>query len=555
MFQLIDLEKYFQQQSKNKQYLHVYISKMCLPNLSNNIKSEYNNPFMTQLLQQYLLKEHFLTKDNNYVPVISKNKVTPCAYAYINEDICRHLFKHHYGQFNNKLLLLNKKPIFIKVTQSGGRREHGDYWHLYNYKARIHPLFVDFALRGGLSTLWWNRFFLNFYPIDEGAKNTLRALIDMVRSKKHPVGKMYRFFYSDWFLTRVRSITIWFIINILRFIPEPATQSLAHSIALNSINNDIDDKTKDFSRSLRKLTSGSGGPFSGFPALQEFFEKSKGFLPMKPKKELIEKLRPKEIKYQILKDGQPVTKSVIVMTDVNHLFTYLKGQLDEFLEDNPKQFNKLVKNIDNTLIQMTNLISSIITGVTQYDCGAIGVLVQMIAQKPQPDVVVMFIKQIFNVIPTNLRKVLLDPDQVGNQIKEGLRVTMDTIKKFPDSLEDFFKKNVPSVDPSKVKKLINNIKSTGITATKDTVAGMIDTYLISNVEHFIELFYLIIPLILIFTIIRGYSYDSQEQAKKEAKKSDEEKKRKDPRMGLVNIQNHSYYIWLIESKKLIDKES
>ena len=116
MFQIIDLEKYFQQQSKNKQYLHVYISKMCLPNLSNNIKSEYNNPFMTQLLQQYLLKEHFLTKDNNYVPVISKNKVTPCAYAYINEDICRHLFKHHYGQFNNKLLLLNKKPIFIKFS-------------------------------------------------------------------------------------------------------------------------------------------------------------------------------------------------------------------------------------------------------------------------------------------------------------------------------------------------------------------------------------------------------------------------------------------------------
>lgn len=554
MFQLIDLDKYFQQQSKNKQYLHVYISKMCLPNLNNNIKSEYNNPIMTQLLQQYLLKEHFLTKDNNYLPLINKNLNSCCAYAYINQDICRHLFTYHYGRIKNKLLLLNGRPVLLKIDQSGGRREYGDYWHLYNYKARVNPLFVDFASRGGLTSLWWNRLFLNFYPIDEGIKNTLRSFIDMVRNRKHPVGKMYRFFYSDWFLTRVRSITTWFIINVFRFIPEPVTQSLANSIALNTINNDIDDKTKDFSRSLRKLTSGSGGPFSGFPALQEFFKKSKGFLPMKPKKELIERLRPREIKYKILKDGRPITRSVIVMTDVNNLFTYLKGQLDEFLEDNPRQFNKLVKNIDNVLIQMTNLISSIITGITQYDCGAIGALVQMIAQKPQPDLVVMFIKQIFNIIPTNLRKVLLDQDQVGKQIKEGLQVTMNTIKKFPDSLEDFFKKNVP-VDPAEIKKLINNIKSTGITDTKDTIAGMIDTYLIKNVENFIDLFYLIVPLILIFTIIRGYSYDSEEQAKKDSKKTDEEKKRKDPRMGLINIQNHSYYIWLIESKKLIDSKS
>ena len=84
---------------------------------------------------------------------------------------------------------------------------------------------------------------------------------------------------------------------------------------------------------------------------------------------------------------------------------------------------------------------------------------------------------------------------------------------------------------------------------------MIDKNVVSNVETFIDLFYLIIPLILIFSIIRGYSADSKEQAIKDSKKSDEEKKMKEPRMGLINIQNHALYIWLIESKKLIDLES
>ena len=30
---------------------------------------------------------------------------------------------------------------------------------------------------------------------------------------------------------------------------------------------------------------------------------------------------------------------------------------------------------------------------------------------------------------------------------------------------------------------------------------------------------------------------------------------KDPRMGMITIQNHALNIWLIESKKLIDQES
>ena len=49
---------------------------------------------------------------------------------------------------------------------------------------------IDFVLRAGLNSLWWNRFFLNFYPIDENIKKTLRKLIDMVRRRKHPVGKI-----------------------------------------------------------------------------------------------------------------------------------------------------------------------------------------------------------------------------------------------------------------------------------------------------------------------------------------------------------------------------
>ena len=198
-------------------------------------------------------------------------------------------------------------------------------------------------------------------------------------------------------------------------------------------------------------------------------------------------------------------------------------------------------------------MSNMITAVTQYDCGATGFLIQIVAQKSRPDVVVMLIKQLFNVIPTNLRKVLMDPDQLGTNIKQCLRGAVTKLKNFPDSLEGFFKKNVPSVEESKVKGIIRNIKSS--LPGKDMVIDNIDNNIVSNVETFIDLFYLVIPLILIFCIIRGYSAESKEQAIKESKKSDEEKKMKEPRMGLINIQNHALYIWLIEGKKLIDSES
>ena len=202
---------------------------------------------------------------------------------------------------------------------------------------------------------------------------------------------------------------------------------------------------------------------------------------------------------------------------------------------------------------MTNLLSNMITAVTQYDCGIAGFFIQIVAQKSRPDVVVMLIKQIFNVIPTNLRRILLDPDQLGNNIKYGLRGAVDKLKKFPDSLEKFFKKNIPSIEESKAKKIIRDIKSS--MPGKDSVVDMIDKNVVSNVEIFIDLFYLVIPLILIFSIIRGYSADSKEQAIKDSKKTDEEKKMKDPRMGMITIQNHALNIWLIESRKLIEQES
>lgn len=555
MIQLINLNDYFQQQSKNKQYLHVYISKNCLLALQKPIETEYNNSNLNKLLQKYLLNEHFIVSTNQYQPIKLNNHVFYCAPAYVNQDICQHLFNHSYGNLNGKLLLYQQKPIFlnIKEKQIGGKREHGDYWHLYNYKARIHPFFTDFVLRAGLNSLWWNRFFLNFYPIEEDIKKTLRKLIDMVRKKKHPVGRMYRLFYGDWFLTRVRKLSLWFMVNVLRLIPEPITQSLANSISFNSIDSEIKESNAEFSKSLRKLTSGSGGPFSGFPALQEFFESSSGPFPLKAKKELIQKLKPKEVKYQVMKDGQPDTRSVILMSDVDHLYSYLKGELDEFLTEEPKQFNKLVNNIDKVLEKMTNLLSSMITAVTQYDCGIAGFFIQIVAQKSRPDVVVMLIKQIFSVIPTNLRRILLDPDQLGNNIKYGLRGAVDKLKKFPDSLEKFFKKNIPSIEETKAKKIIRDIKSS--LPGKDSVVDIIDKNVVSNVEIFIDLFYLVIPLILIFSIIRGYSADSKEQAIKDSKKTDEEKKMKDPRMGMITIQNHALNIWLIESKKLIDQES
>lgn len=555
MIQLINLKDYFQGQSKNKQYLHAYISKDCLSVLQKPVKSIYNNSNLNLLLQKYLLNEQFIIPTNNYRSLKINNSIFDCAPAYVNRDICQHLFNHSYGNLNDQLLLYKNKPIFLRLNknQTGGKREYRDYWHIYNYKARIHPFFVDFALRAGLSTLWWNRFFLNFYPIEPGIKETLRKLIDMVRKKKHPVGKMYRFFYGDWFLTRVRKVSLWFMINVLRLIPEPVTQSVANSISFNSIDSEIKESSAQFSSSLRKLTSGSDGPFSGFPALQEFFESSSGSFPLKAKKELIQKLRPKEVKYQIMINGQPETRSVILMNDVDHIYSYLKEQLDEFLEDDPYQFNKLINNIDRVFEKMTNLLSSMITAVTQYDCGIAGFFIQIVAQKSRPDVVVMLIKQIFNVIPTNLRKILLDPNQLGHNIKYGLRGAVDKLKKFPDSLESFFKENIPSIEESKAKEIIRNIKSS--IPGKDTFLDIIDRNVVINIEVFIDLFYLVIPLILIFSIIRGYSTDSKEQAIKDSKKSDQEKKMKEPRMGLITIQNHALNIWLIESKKLIDQES
>ena len=171
MIQLINLNDYFQQQSKNK-YLPSLLK--IAYRLQKPIETEYNNSNLNQLLQKYLLNEHFIVSTNQYQPIKLNNHVFYCAPAYVNQDICQHLFNHSYGNLNGKLLLYQQKPIFlnIKEKQIGGKREHGDYWHLYNYKARIHPFFIDFVLRAGLNSLWWNRFFLNFYPIEEDIKNS-----------------------------------------------------------------------------------------------------------------------------------------------------------------------------------------------------------------------------------------------------------------------------------------------------------------------------------------------------------------------------------------------
>lgn len=553
MIQLINLEDYFQQQSKTKKYIHVYINQECLPFLLFKITTIKNNPSMTELLQRYLVEEDFIVENNQYQPYIIKDNVYQCALAYINEDIGRHLFKYKYGHYQGKLILYNQKPFLTKKRQSGGRREFEDFWHIYNYQARINPLFVNFATNMGLTSLWWNRLFIYLSPLDDEIKTPILEIIKKLRSKKHPLGKMFRLFNGDWFLTRVRKVFTWFIINIFRLIPEPATQSVSNSIALNSINNELEDNIKDFSKTLRKFISGSGIPFHGFSVLEEFFEPSKGFLPIRAKKGLIEKLKPKLLKYQVAKNGESVTKEVILMPDVKHLYSYIKSGLNEFVLEDTKQFNKLIISIEKVIEKMTNLFSSLITSAVQYDSGLAGFAIQILAQKSRPDLVVMFIKQIFAIIPTNLRKLILDREQIADSISHGLRKAINILKDFPDSLEDFFKKNVPSIEPSKIKEIINNIK--GLLVGKDLVTDSLEKYLVTNVEKFIDLYYLIVPLILVLSIIRGYAYQSRQLFLQNKKKSAEEKKKKDPKMGLMNIQNHTYLIWLIESKKLIESES
>ena len=86
------------------------------------------------------------------------------------------------------------------------------------------------------------------------------------------------------------------------------------------------------------------------------------------------------------------TKCVIQMPDIDNLYVYLKKELDLFVVENPSQFNKLTDNCDAVLAKMTKLMSSIITGVTQFDCGISGFFIQIMAQKSRPDVIVMLLK-------------------------------------------------------------------------------------------------------------------------------------------------------------------
>ena len=319
----------------------------------------------------------------------------------------------------------------------------------------------------------------------------MNKIIDMARDKNHPLGIIYRLFNDDWLLTRVRKVTLWFIINAFRLFPEPVTQSIATSIALNSINDELQFSINEFSKSLGKLIYGSGVPFSDFEALKLFFEPTEGFLPLKAKKGLLERLKPRKLKYDIIKDGKKITKDVILMPDVKHLYTYLKGELNDFLVDEPSQFNKLINNIERVLEKATNLLSSLITAAVQYDCGAVGFGIQILAEKSRPDIIVMLLQQMFAVIPSSIRRLLLDREIIGDTISHGLRKTVDHMNDFPDSLEGFFKKNVPSIDQSKIKEAIQNLKS--MMYGKDIAVGFIDRVLVSNVEKFVNLFYLIVP--------------------------------------------------------------
>ena len=592
--------------------IDVYISS----NVSNYIKNNFNikkrinknnpNNENTINIYNYLVEEKYINDKNNYFIIkptydINKN-IYLVSKASINYEILYFLIYNNCGiirnQNQNQIILYNKKPLLIfynnenneikktlkktlknkfkfkktefknskKIIQNslnhnynhndkinnskqkGGLRE--DYFHLYNYQKRVNPFFLDGALRGSLIGLRMQKIALFFTPMDSQTKNLIYSSINSLLDKNSIPGKLFRFFYGDWYLTRVRDMGLWFLINIFRIIPNPVTQSIASSIALNSMKLDLEEKNNKFILSLRKFMFGRKGLFNGCDFLKNFFEKNKdGILPIRATDTLVKYISPKLLPYKTSKDSE--TKTIFIMEDIDHLFFYMKTELDSFIVKNPSKLQFLNESAENLLNSMIELLSILMTFFTQLDCGINGFLLQLIATKTKPEIVIVFLKQFLKLIPKTIRQILINREN-GDNINSMFDKTKETIKNFPDNLEDFFK-NIEGVNIQDIKKISTDIKNSGALTGKDTLTDIIDNIFIKQIKGFVEVFYLIVPLLLIVGIIRDYNARAIKQAEINKKKSDEEKKQKNPKLGLAKIQMHTYNIWLIEIQKINNK--
>lgn len=583
MFLFENIEFFLNKIKKNKNYINpdlpieVYICSNVPSYIKNNFIIKNKKNFNIINLYNYLVKEQFITDKNNYFILKPKYDINKNIYliskAIISYEILYFLINNNCGIIKNKIILYNKKPLLIFYTtiskktgkkikiensnkktfkndknknkQKGGLRE--DYFHLFNYQKRINPFFLDGVLRSSIIGLKIQKIGLFFIPMDSATKNLMYSSIDSLLDKTSIPGKLFRFFNGDWFLTKVRDISVWFLINIFRIIPNPVTQSFASSISLNSIKLELEEKNNKFILSLRKFMFGKKGLFNGCDFLQNFFEKNKeGILPIKATDTLVKYISPKLLSYKTSRDS--VEKTIFIMEDIDHLFFYMKSELDAFIIKNPSKLKFLNESAENLLNSMIDLLSILMTFFTQFDCGINGFLLQLITTQTKPEIVIVFLKQFLKLIPKSIREILINRKN-GDNINSMFDKTKEAIQKFPDNLEDFFK-NIEGVNIQDIKKISTDIKNSGALTGKDTLTDIIDNIFIKQIKGFVEVFYLIVPLLLIVSIIRDYNARAIKQAEINKKKSDEEKKQKNPKLGLAKIQMHTYNIWLIEIQKI-----
>ena len=176
------------------------------------------------------------------------------------------------------------------------------------------------------------------------------------------------------------------------------------------------------------------------------------------------------------------------MEDIDHLFFYMKTELDSFIIKNPSKLQFLNESAENLLNSMIELLSILMTFFTQLDCGINGFLLQLIATKTKPEIVIVFLKQFLKLIPKTIRQILINREN-GDNINSMFDKTKETIKNFPDNLEDFFK-NIEGVNIQDIKKISTDIKNSGALTGKDTLTDIIDNIFIKQIKGFVEVFYL-----------------------------------------------------------------
>lgn len=545
---------------ENRRYFPIIIT---IKSFEYLIDLDYKNKYIP------IIDYHFIIKNDKIIDIYCE--------IIISKSLLLYLYKNNFGKYNNNLVIIDNKPFInnFNTIQRGGEKDD-----------IILPFYPNLIYRVSLISLGIQRILINFLPADKKVRDVLKSGISMIRDKKTPLGKMFKFFYGDWFLIRFGGVMNSLILSILRVAPDPSgtTQTLSSSISLYNANNGLQTKIDNFKVCLDNLIGSRRNLFSSFSVLNEFFDEDKtSIFKIKANKKLIDFLKPKYIKYNIesndiiedespeknkkkslrkslfksiskftFKKGKPkvAVKYVYKMNEINKLFVYLKTELDLFLTKKKKNYIRLTTNIDKLLDAIAELLGAIMTFLLQFDCNISSFLIEIVAKKANPVYVFEIIKHIFKLIPSNIKSLILDKSALSEKLKKGADKLIETLIQFPSNLKENINKKENSERDIRKKKEKNKkiddfskqLEESGFKDIKDTLLSFINKTLIPKVYEVIDLFYILIPLILILSIIRSYNYKVLENKESHISPN---------RLGLLKLQNVASSIWLIEINKIV----